>query len=115
MITTVLWRELFFSWASRMPPRPADSAAAAAYLRTARRPSRSIMDSSGIQLRSKDFIRRARYWARAELNLNADFDFLFERQGTLMAPDMQYAKVPETYQRALGSSEAFQCRDTISV
>jgi hypothetical protein len=73
------------------------------------------MDSSRIQLRSKDFTRRARYWAKAELNLNADFDFLFERQGTLMAPDMQYAKVPETYQRALSSSEAFQCRDTISV
>src|SRR5258708_33143515 len=89
-----------------MPPKPAESAAAAPYLSTARRFGRSIMDSSRIQLRSESTFRRTRHRARAEISLYSDFDFIFERQGTLKAPDMQYVKVPETYQRALGSSEA---------
>src|SRR5882762_10402201 len=88
MITTVLWRGLFLSWPSRTPPRPADMAAVAPYLSTARRLGRSIMASSKIQgPDTRHFF--GGLISGPKLNQNFPFDFLFGRHVTRTRVRMQ--------------------------
>src|SRR6266404_777646 len=115
MITTVLWRELFLSWASRMPPKPAESAAAAPYLSTSRRPGRSIMDSSGIQLHAQRIFAGLVTGRELELNLNSGLTFFSTDKVHFR---LLICNMPRYLKRISAPSpgrEASQCGDTILV